>query len=81
MTWSLQDAKNKFSEVVDRARAEGPQRIQRHGKDAVYVVSCEDWSPLQSSGGSLADFFQSSPLAGAELEVVRDRSPSRPVDL
>ncbi len=81
MVWSLQDAKNKFSEVVDRSQTEGPQRVQRHGKDAVYVVSCEDWYRIQGKELSLAEFFLASPLGGAELDVERDRSLLRPVEL
>lgn len=81
MVWTLQDAKNKFSEVVERARHEGPQRVQRHGKDAVYVVSSEEWSRMQGSKQSLADFLLSSPLASSELLLDRDKSPVREVDL
>ncbi|MGI4879609.1 MAG: type II toxin-antitoxin system Phd/YefM family antitoxin [Janthinobacterium lividum] len=36
--WALQDAKAKFSEVVDRALTEGPQEVTRHGRTAVMVV-------------------------------------------
>ena len=39
MAWALQDAKAKFSEVVDRALTEGPQEVTRHGRDAVVVVA------------------------------------------
>jgi len=81
MVWSLQDAKNKFSEVVDRARSEGPQKVQRHGRDAVYIVSSDDWLELQARKSTLADFFRESPLSGTELVIERDKSPSRPVDL
>ena len=38
-TWSVQDAKNHFSEVIDAARNGGPQTVTRHGKPAVVVVS------------------------------------------
>lgn len=38
-TWALQDAKAKFSEVVDRALTEGPQEVTRHGRPAVVVVA------------------------------------------
>lgn len=42
-TWQLQDAKNKFSEVVRRAEIEGPQIVTKHGKEAVVVVSAKDY--------------------------------------
>lgn len=43
-TWSLAEAKAKFSEVVERARHEGPQRVTKNGRDAVVVVSAEEWA-------------------------------------
>ena len=79
MVWSLQDAKNRFSEVVDRAQREGPQRVTRRGKDAAVVVSAEQWASL--SNRTLADFLESSPLAGLDLEIVRDKSAVRDVEL
>jgi prevent-host-death family protein len=81
MTWNLQDAKNRFSMVCDRAMTEGPQRVTRHGKDAVVIVSADDWAEQTDQGRSLADFFMDSPLAGSELQLNRDPSPLRPVDL
>jgi prevent-host-death family protein len=42
-TWSLAEAKAKFSEVVDKARTEGPQRVTRNGKEAVVVVATAEW--------------------------------------
>ena len=79
MVWSLQDAKNRFSEVVERARTEGPQRVTRRGKEAAVVISAEQWASI--SDRSLADFFESSPLKGLNLEISRDRSPIRRVDV
>ena len=81
MVWSLQDAKNKFSEVVERSRTEGPQRVQRHGKDTAYVVSVDDWNQMHAKEQSLAEFLLSSPLADTELNLERDRSTLRPIGL
>src|SRR5215210_4806293 len=41
--WRLQDAKARFSEVVRRAREQGPQRVTLHGKDAVVIVDAETY--------------------------------------
>jgi prevent-host-death family protein len=43
MDWPLAEAKNKFSEVFERALKEGPQRISRRGKDRVVVISEEQY--------------------------------------
>ena len=46
-TWSLQDAKNHFSAVVDAARAGQPQRVTRRSKPAVVVLRVEDYERLR----------------------------------
>ena len=79
--WQLQDAKNRFSEVVRKATEEGPQFVSKHGKESVVVLSIEDYRSLDSHGSSLIDFFQSSPLASVELDTKRDKSPSRDISL
>lgn len=42
MHWSVQDAKARFSEVIERARTEGPQTVTRHGRKVAVVVSAEE---------------------------------------
>lgn len=79
--WQLQEAKNKFSEVVRKATEEGPQTVTKHGKDSVVVLSSEDYRKLEKPSNSLVDFFQQSPLKDTELDVERDASPARNVDI
>jgi prevent-host-death family protein len=79
--WQLQDAKNRFSELVRKAREEGPQVVTLHGRDAVVVVSTEEFNKHSRLRGSLADFFRKSPLAGLDLDLKRDRDTGRKVDL
>jgi prevent-host-death family protein len=81
MTWSLQNAKNRFSELVERARTEGPQHVTKNGKEAVVVVAAEEWRSTRGQSSTLADFLLSSPLPGSGLAVERDPSPVRSVDL
>ena len=42
-SWALQDAKGRFSEVVDRARRDGPQIVTRRGTEAVVIVAAEQF--------------------------------------
>jgi antitoxin Phd len=81
--WQLQDAKAQFSEVFRRARSRGPQRITRHGKDAVVVIPAEEFERLtgRKRKGSLIEFFAKSPLAGSGINLERVRDYGRPVDL
>jgi prevent-host-death family protein len=53
--WQLQDAKARFSELVKRAREQGPQHVSVRGEPAVVVVSEEDFARLTSSRPSIVD--------------------------
>jgi prevent-host-death family protein len=77
-TWQLQEAKNKFSEVVEEAIQHGPQVITRRGVEAVIVLSYGDYRKLTLSQKKLSDFFRESPLAAEQLDLSRDRSGLRP---
>ena len=79
--WQLQEAKNQLSEVVRKARSEGPQVITLHGTDAAVVVSAQDYGRLARPRGKLVDFFRKSPLAGIELSLKRDKDTGRKVEL
>ena len=83
-SWQIQSAKARFSEVFRRARNEGPQRITRQGKDGVVMVAEEQYDRLVSKSRqpkNIVDFFRQSPLMGLELDLRRDSSPARDVDL
>lgn len=79
--WQLQEAKNRFSEVVRKASDEGPQTVTKHGKDSVVVLSAEDYRNLEQPKTSLVEFFQRSPLSKVEIDLKRDKSPTRSVEL
>lgn len=79
MRWQLQDAKAKFSEVVDKAVEEGPQTVTRRGKDVVVVVSAEQFELMKKRQISLKDVLRLFPLD--ELELERDKSRPRDVEL
>jgi prevent-host-death family protein len=80
--WQLQEAKNRLSEVVRKAREEGPQTITLHGDDAVVVVDVQEYYKLaQKPRGSLVEFFRRCPLNGVKLNVSRSRDTGRSVDL
>ena len=80
MDWPLQDAKNCFSEVVQRARREGPQTVTLRGERAAVVLSAADYDALVRDRPSLVDDLLSGPAWDRELaEAVgaRAKSPSR----
>lgn len=82
--WQLQAAKAQFSEVVRRARAEGPQYVTRQGKDAVVILPAEEFERLTARArqpASLAKFFAESPLVGAGLDLKRKPDYGRDIEL
>ena len=76
-TWTVATAKAKFSELIDRACAQGPQTVTRKGRAAVVVVSVQEWERKTKRAGNLAEFLAESPLRGAELEVTRHKGGVR----
>lgn len=76
--WQVQEAKNKLSEVIGRARSEGPQIITRHGREVVVMISIEEYRAALQPEGSLSTFLARSPLAGVDLDLSRDESAPRP---
>lgn len=79
--WQLLDAKKRLSELVRKARDEGPQVITVRGRDAVVVVSAGEYARREKPKGSLVEFLRRSPLAGTALEVGRSRDTGRLIRL
>src|SRR5699024_6724341 len=79
--WQLQEAKNKFSEVVRKATEECPQTVTKHGKDSVVVLSVEDYKKIERPKTSLLEFLQHSPLASVYLDIDSDKLPTRDIYL
>ncbi|HUP61281.1 MAG TPA: type II toxin-antitoxin system prevent-host-death family antitoxin [Thermoanaerobaculia bacterium] len=81
--WALQDAKARFSEVVRKARTEGPQRITVHGREEVVVVSVEEYRRAKGepTGQALVDLLRGSPLRDVTFGRFRTRGRVRGVEL
>ena len=76
-SWQLQDAKNKFSKVIDDAVQVGPQLITRRGVEVAIVLSYAEYQRMVATKPPLSDFFQNSPLADGEIDLSRDQSDLR----
>ena len=79
--WTVAEAKARFSELIDRANASGPQTITRNGRTAAVIVSAEEWERKTKRVGNLAEFFAASPLRESGLMVERVNDRARDVDL
>ncbi len=79
--WTVANAKARLSEVIERARREGPQTITKNGLSTAVVVSVEEWERKSARSGSLAVFLLASPLRGADLDIERSQDDARAHDL
>ena len=79
--WQLQEAKSKFSELVDRTRSNGAQIVTRRGKKAVVVIPIEEYERLTQRSGCISEFLLASPLAGSDLHIERDQSRPRDIGI
>jgi prevent-host-death family protein len=75
LDWQLQDAKNRFSEVVKRAREDGPQTVTVHSQRAVVVVSALEYDALIKPWMSVVDFLLTdTPWPDDVVDAINDRS-------
>lgn len=72
MTWQLQEAKNRLSEVVARALSDGPQTITRHGRAAVVVVAAEQYA-RETQREKLSAILRECPVKGWKITRDKDR--------
>lgn len=76
MAWQVQEAKQRFSELIARARSEGPQVVTKHGRPVAVIVDIERYRQLSGEGDEFKAFLRSVP---AFDPPARDRT--RRVDL
>ncbi|HXW93316.1 MAG TPA: type II toxin-antitoxin system Phd/YefM family antitoxin [Terriglobales bacterium] len=80
-TWTVAEAKAKFSKLLDKAKSEGPQKITKHGRTTAVVVAAEEWERKAERKGNLAEFLASSPLRRSGLKLKRLRVRLQKVEL
>ena len=80
-TWTVAEAKAKFSEMLQKAETEGPQKITRRGEEAVVVVSKKEWERKTKRKGTLLEFFRNSPLWGSGIEIPPREKSSWKIEL
>jgi antitoxin Phd len=72
MEWQLQQAKAKFSNLVQTAIDAGPQTVTRRGKPAVVVVAADEFERMKERAPTLKELLLECPLEGVDLERPRD---------
>ena len=78
--WQLQEAKSRFSEVVDLTLTEGPQLVTRRGEEAVVILAAADYRRLVGEAPNLIDHLLNAPR-GEALTIERSREPIRDLSL
>lgn len=83
MSWQLQEAKQKFSELVRRTLEEGPQVVTRHGEEVVVVVPIEEFRRMSNDGEKKMDFkeFLMSAPDLSVLDLERPKELPRDIEL
>ena len=80
MSWQVQTAKQRFSELVERAVAEGPQIVTKHGRETVVVLEIGEYRRLLGVPMDFKQFLMSIPK-GDELEIERSQDLPRELEL
>jgi prevent-host-death family protein len=74
--WQVQEAKQRFSEVLRAAEAGEPQIVTKHGEEVAVVIDIAEYRRLRGESLSLMDYLRADPAADADFEV--DRRPDLP---
>ncbi len=78
--WQLQEAKQRFSELIRSAEAGGPQFVTRHGQEVAVVIDIAEYRRLRGELQDFKEFLRSGPDLDL-LEIDRSPRPARVVDL
>jgi antitoxin Phd len=79
--WQLQDAKNRFSRLVEQAQHNGPQIVTKHGRETVVIISVNEYRRLIRPEKDIVRFFQESPLVGEDIDLTRSKETPRDIEL
>jgi len=78
--WQLQEAKQRFSELIRSVETDGPQFVTRHGEEVAVVINIAEYRRLRGVGGDFKDFLRSGPDFD-QLEIERSPDAARTIDL
>jgi antitoxin Phd len=79
MSWQVQDAKQRFSELIRRAQSDGPQVVTRHGEEIAVVIDIADYRRLRGETAEFKDYLRSGP-AFDDLDLTRTAERPRSTD-
>ncbi len=77
--WQVQEAKQKFSELLRKVHSDGPQFVTKHGEEVAVVIDIEEYRHLRGEKKSFVDHLLATPHVG-ELEIDRSKDLFRDID-
>ena len=78
-TWQLQEAKSKFSEVINNAEMGDIQIVTKRGRDCVAIIPIEQYKKVFERNETLRDFFNKAPKF--DLDITRSKDTGRDIEL
>ena len=79
--WQLQEAKARFSELVNEVEEDGYHTITKNGHPVVMIISTREFEKLKTPKNTLLDFFRDAPLPDVDIDIERDKDTGRDNDL
>ncbi|MFB9908441.1 type II toxin-antitoxin system Phd/YefM family antitoxin [Allokutzneria oryzae] len=77
--WQVQEAKQRFSELVRSVEVDGPQFVTRHGEEVAVVIGIAEYRRLRGDVQGFKEFLSAGPDLDS-LEISRSREPASVVD-
>ncbi len=77
----LQEAKQQFSAVAEKAASGKPQIVTKHGKPFVVIVGIADWQKTRPKKRTLLEMLRSCPVDSDELDLTRSKELPREIVL
>lgn len=81
MRWQVQEAKQRFSEVLRAAESGEPQIVTKHGEEIAVVIDIAEYRRLRGESTTFMDFLRAEPYIDDDIEIDRSRELPRDVDL
>lgn len=81
MRWQVQEAKQRFSEVLRAAESGEPQIVTKHGEEVAVLIDIAEYRRLHGETLGFMDYLMSGPLVDEGLDLGRRNAPARDIDL
>jgi prevent-host-death family protein len=79
--WQVQEAKQRFSEVLRAAESGEPQIVTRHGEEVAVVIDIAEYRRLRGESMTFMEYLRAEPSVDEDFEIERARDLPRSVDL